>query len=210
MTTVNASQSGGVQRGEDEIILVERAQEGDSRAFEEIVARYEDRIYRFGYRMCGHPEDAQDVLQDTFLAALRHIGGYRGDGRFVNWLYKIASSACLKKRRRKKDEPMYPLSFEQETFDDGIPLDQLLASADPAPDEEAHRGQLRERIFEAVMELPEHYRIVVILRDFEHLSTQEVADALDLQVSATKVRLHRARLMLRKRLKEMSIGPPPM
>ena len=89
----------------EEGLLIDRAKGGDVAAFEQIVNRYEDRIYRFGYRMCGHREDARDVLQDTFLAALRHLDGYRGDGRFVNWLYKIASSACLKKRRKKKDEP---------------------------------------------------------------------------------------------------------
>lgn len=184
--------------------LVERARTGDVKALEEIVTRYEDRIYRFGYRMCGHDEDARDVLQDTFLAVLRHIGGYRGEGRFVNWLYKIASSACLKKRRRRKDEPDHPISLDDEGRDDGVPLVQRLASPIPTPDEEADREQLRRRLQEAVMRLPEHYRIVLILRDFEHRSTEEVADALGLQISATKVRLHRARLMMRKHLSDLA------
>jgi len=188
--------------------LVDRARGGDQRAFEEIVNRYEDRIYRFGYRMCGHDEDARDVLQDTFLAALRHLSGYRGEGRFVNWLYKIASSACLKKRRRRKDEPDHPVSLDDEGREDGVPLVQRLASPIPTPDEEAHREELRRALHTAVMRLPEHYRIVLVLRDFEHRSTEEVAEALGLQLSATKVRLHRARLMMRKHLAELSVAPP--
>ena len=188
--------------------LIERARGGDGKAFEEIVARYEDRIYRFGYRMCGHDEDARDVLQDTFLAALRHIGGYRGEGRFVNWLYKIASSACLKKRRRRKDEPGTPLSLEDEGPGEGVPLVQRLATPDPGPDEEAHRRELRARLQEAVLRLPEHYRVVLVLRDFEHRSTEEVAELLGLQLSATKVRLHRARLLMRKHLLAMDVLPP--
>lgn len=192
----------------EELALVERAQAGDPKAFEEIVNLYEDRIYRFGYRMCGHPEDARDVLQDTFLAALRHIDGFRGDGKLVNWLFKIASSACLKKRRKRKEEPEHPLSLEDYTPEGGVPLVQQLPSSDPTPYDEAHLGELRERLIQAVMSLPEHYRVVVILRDFEHQSTEEVAEALGLQISATKVRLHRARLMLRERLMSMSVEPP--
>lgn len=189
--------------------VLERAKAGDAKAFEEIVARYESRIYRFGYRMCGHPEDAQDVLQDTFLAALRHIGSYRGEGRFANWLYKIASSACLKKRRRRKDEPSHPLSLDAEEHgEDSLPLAQRLASPDPNPYEEAEREQLRAQLQAAVMQLPEHYRIVLVLRDFEHQSTAEVAEELGLNLSATKVRLHRARLMMRKYLTEMNVTPP--
>ena len=192
-------------REEDQ--LVQRAQAGDAKAFEEIVRRYEDRIYRFGFRMCGHAEDARDVLQDTFLAALLHLPGYRGDGRLVGWLFKIASSACLKKRRLKKDEPRHVLSLEGQIHEDGVPLVQLLPSSGPTPDEEAQREQLRRRLHAAVMELPEHYRIVVVLRDFEHMSTKEVAEMLELGISATKVRLHRARLMLRESLRKMSVEP---
>ena len=190
----------------DEERLVERAQAGEAGAFEEIVRRYEDRIYRFGYRMCGHREDARDVLQDTFLAALRHLPGYRGDGRLVGWLFKIASSACLKKRRKKKDEPSHFLSLEDRQREDGTPLVQLIRSPAPSPDEEAQREELRRRLHAAVMALPEHYRIVVVLRDFEHLSTKEVADTLGLTVTAAKVRLHRARLMLRETLKETRVA----
>jgi RNA polymerase sigma-70 factor, ECF subfamily len=192
--------SGESKAQEGEGALVERAQAGDIKAFEEILTRYEDQIYRFGFRMCGHIEDAREVLQDTFLAALRNIGGYRGEGQFVNWLYKIASSACLKKRRLKVDEPKHKLSLDQEGRDNGASLGAALPSDTPDPEEEAQRAQVRELLQEALLTLPEHYRAVVVLRDFEHRSTEEVADMLGLKISATKVRLHRARLMLRERL----------
>lgn len=203
------TESSSTPAGDEEVAkLIASAQTGDGRAFSKIVTRYEDRIYRFGYRMCGHPEDAREVLQDTFLAALRHIEGYRGDGRFVSWLYKIASSACLKKRRLKKGEPEHTLSLDVPVVEEGTPLSQLLPADEPTPYDEAHRSQLRDQIMDAVRELPEHYRIVLLLRDFEHQSTEEVAKALGLTETATKVRLHRARLMLRERLVADGVTPP--
>jgi RNA polymerase sigma-70 factor (ECF subfamily) len=166
-------------------------------AFEAFVEAYGDRVYRFGRRMCGDRDDAQDVLQDTLVAAYRALKTVEHPEALRSWLYRVASNACLMMRRRGRHEPARELSLEElmPRGEDG-PRFEIPDPAD-LPDSEAARAELVERVRDAIGDLPPPLRIVLVMRDMEGLSTQEVAAALELGESAVKMRLHRARLQLR-------------
>jgi len=179
---------------------VTRFKTGDRAAFDELMSRYEGRIFGFLQRMCGNGERAKDMVQETFLNAYRYLSGFRGDASFKTWLYRIASTSCLKSKRRRKAEPAQHLSL-----DDLIPSEdevkELTASGwYNAPDDQLLTQELSEHIDRSLMKLAEPYRIVFVLRDVEGLSAEEAAKALGISVPAVKSRLHRARLFLRKEL----------
>ncbi len=188
---------------EESLLIKEFVETGNDEAFKKLMSMYEPRILRFGARMCGHHEDAQDVVQDTLMSAFRYMGSFRGDGSFQSWLFKIASSACLKKRRKKKHEPKNELSLDQISEDraDKEPVSYL--DGLDAPLEQVEAKEMLRRLQAALLELPPIYRIVITLRDFEGMNNEAVAEILDISVSATKVRLHRARKMLKAKLGEI-------
>ena len=171
-------------------------------AFDEFVARFGGRLYAFGMKFCGEREDAKDVLQDTLLTAYRSMGGLEHAEAMTSWLYRVAANACLMKRRKGKFEPDREISLD--ALLPGPGEDARVQIPDPAalPHDDAVREETRKRVRKAIGDLPSAYRIVLVMRDMEQLSTQEVADALSLEISAVKMRLHRARLMVRKTLGE--------
>jgi RNA polymerase sigma-70 factor (ECF subfamily) len=190
----------------EEARLLERIRDDQPGAFESFVSLFEDRIYRFGVRMCGEREDARDVLQDTLLQAYKSLKTLKHPGALRSWLYRVAANACLMKRRKGKFEPEREVSLDDlGPREPGEPRTEI---PDPAalPDEALARSELRQTIQKAVAEVPPHYRIVLVMRDMEHLSTTEVAAALNLPETAVKMRLHRARLMVRQRLEATLSG----
>jgi RNA polymerase sigma-70 factor, ECF subfamily len=186
---------------DDDTELVQAINAGHTERFPELVKRYEQKLYNFGRRMCRDESDAEDLVQDTFLNVYRYLKDFRYETKFKNWLYRVAANTALKKRRRSKFalEPELPLEelVEREEAvapEDTpewarMPLDQLL--------NEELLGTLRQ----AIWSLPEKYRIVAILRDIEEFSTEDTAQILNLSPANVKVRLHRARLFLRDKLK---------
>jgi len=187
----------------DDAALIARFKDhGDRRAFEELLARYENRIFRFGFRMCGHREDAEDVVQDTFVSAFRYLKGFRGEASLSSWLMKIASSACLKKRRLKKNEPKVHAEFDETVATP--PLGDGAAGPEATPDSLVMSAETRAQFRQALDQLPQHYKIVLVLRDIEGMSVRETAEMLDLTESAVKVRLHRARAKLFNKFGEVS------
>ncbi|MDQ7006538.1 MAG: sigma-70 family RNA polymerase sigma factor [Acidobacteriota bacterium] len=187
----------------DDRQILERLRNDEPGAFDLFVDRFGDRIYGFGLRMCGEVEDARDVFQETLLQAYQKIGQLKHPEALKSWLYRVASNACLMKRRKGKFEPRRELSLDELMPSGREGLRVEIPDPGRLPDEEAASGELRELLREAIAELPEHYRIVLVLRDMEQLSTREVAEALDLAETAVKMRLHRARLMVRQRLEEL-------
>lgn len=175
--------------------LLELARSGDRNALETLLLRYQDKIYGYGMRMCGHAADAEDVAQDTLVAAARAIGDFRGEGAFASWLYQIARSFCVKKRRRSKFAPAHEESLQQnpERF-------QNLPDSSGGPDEHLRRRELVAALNQAIAALPNHFREVFLLRDVEGLSTEDTAKVLGLRVATVKTRLHRARLAIRNAL----------
>jgi RNA polymerase sigma-70 factor (ECF subfamily) len=178
--------------------FLKRLQEGDPLAFAQLVEENQGRIYNLALKMLNDPQEAEDVLQETFLSALKALPDFEGRSSLSTWLYRIASNASLMRLRKKRpdtvsmDEPL--------TLDDGESVPRQLADWSNLPEEELLSGETRRMMDEAISELPESLRIVFILRDIEGLSTAETGEVLDLSEGAVKTRLHRARLWLRERL----------
>jgi RNA polymerase sigma-70 factor (ECF subfamily) len=182
--------------------LVKAITSGDKSLFQNLVKKYERKLYNFGLKMCGETRDAEDMVQDTFLSAYRYLSDFRYEASFKNWLYRIASSACIKKKRKSKFSPQKELSLE-----DFIPEDKENAPDEipqwaSGPLEKILNEELSENIQSSILSLPEKYRIVLVLRDVEGFSTDETAQILNIKPASVKVRLHRARLFLKDKLKD--------
>ena len=185
---------------DDDLLAAARA--GDRRALGDLLERHQARVYRFGMRMCGEPEDAKDVLQETLFAAARNLPEFRGGSSVTTWLYAIARSFCVKKRRTSKFAPQGL---------DSLDADGVGEVADPrrSPHDEAAGQQLEARLAEAIGALEPMYREVLVLRDVEGLPAAEVAEVLGLSVEAVKSRLHRARVAVRERIAPFLGAPEP-
>ncbi len=184
--------------------LLEAARRGDARSLEALLERHQAQVYRFGMKMCRDPEDAQDVLQDTLLAMARGVRDFRGASSISTWLYTIARSFCIKKRRRSKFAPEPERSLET----DAAPETAELADPGRSPDEVLAAKQVRGALEQAIGALDPMYREVLLLRDVEGLSAAEVAEVLGIGVAAVKSRLHRARLSVRAQVAPL-LGIPP-
>ena len=177
--------------------LLERALAGDADAFGEIVRRWERRIYVLAYGILGREEEARDATQETFIAAFRSLGGFRGEARVSSWLHRIAVNQCITRQRRARTRPEN--SLEAETEGNGR---QFAAPAHASP---AHQAEGRERttaVRRAVAALPPELREVIVLKEFEELTFQEIADALGVPLSTVKSRLYTALKQLRLRLEK--------
>lgn len=195
---------------EDDEALAARAAAGDGPAFEVLVSRYQDRVYRLACRLTGNDGDANDVLQETFLAVHRGLPAFRADSRFSTWLYRIATNAALMLRRARARRPTESLDAYLPRFDDdgrhaAEPADLRAASR---ADELLDRRQLAEKARAGLERLPDIYRDAFVLRDLEELTTAEVADLLGIDAAAVRQRVHRARLMLRGFLSDL-VGVKP-
>lgn len=174
--------------------LVRRAQADDERAFGELVERYESKVYSLGIKMLRNPEDAEDVLQDTFLRAYRGLKSFKGNSTFSTWIYRITANSALM-RLRKKQLPTVSIEDADERE---APIN--IVDWAPGPVEQLLNEETRQAMNEAIESLPPEFGQVFVLRDVEGLSNAEVAEILDLSVAAVKSRLHRARLKVRNRL----------
>lgn len=189
----------------DERTLLEGIRADDPAAFDEFVRTFGDRIYGFGVRMCGEREDAKDVLQDTLLQAYRALKDLEHPEAMRSWVFTVAANACRMRRRRGKYEPEREVSLEELTPRGGVAPTEI-PDVRSLPDEAVLRDEVRDRVRAAIDALPEHYRMILVLRDIEHFTAPEVSKMLDLPISTIKMRLHRARLMLRDRLEGAFAG----
>jgi RNA polymerase sigma-70 factor (ECF subfamily) len=173
--------------------------------FDAIYREHADRLFAFGQKLCGHVEDAKDLVQETFLNAYRGLNDFRGDAKLSTWLYTIAARVCIRKRRRKKDAPDRELSLEEflPTEEGEFRLQPIAEGLDP--EQALQNKELRDALEGAIQALPKHYRLVLVLRDMEGLSAKEVGGIMGLNERAVKSRLHRARLFVRQRLSQKGI-----
>jgi RNA polymerase sigma-70 factor, ECF subfamily len=177
--------------------LVTSAQHSDTRAFDELVRRYQDKVYRLAFKILRNEDDAAEALQDAFLSAYRGLGNFKAESTFSTWLFRITTNASLMKYRKRRDNVV---SLEQsQNPSDGAEALQL-PDWSTQPLDELLDSETREVMEEGKAQLDEDLRTVFTLRDEEGLSNAEVAEILDLSVAAVKSRLHRARLRLRDRL----------
>jgi RNA polymerase sigma-70 factor (ECF subfamily) len=186
------------QTGVDEAVLVAQAREGDTHAFGELVRRYETKIFRLAQHITQNREDAEDVLQETFLKAYEHLDQFQGNSKFYTWVVRIAVNQALMKLRRRKTDKSVSLDETIDTGEDTIVRE--IAAWDENPEERFSREELGDVLETAIDGLEPPYRSVFALRDIEGLSTEETAEALGLSVPAVKSRLLRARLQLREKL----------
>ena len=182
----------------DETPLVAKAREGDARAFGELVRKYEGKIFRLAQHVTQNREDAEDVLQETFLKAYEHLDQFQGNSKFYTWIVRIAVNQALMKLRRRKTDKSVSLDEAIDTGEDTVVRE--IAAWDPDPEQRYTQEELRGILDSAVQSLAPPYRSVFVLRDVEDLSTEETAEALNLSVPAVKSRLLRARLQLREKL----------
>jgi len=185
---------------EQDAALLEGIRRDDPAAFEQFVQRYGERIFGFGVRVCGEREDARDVLQDTLLQAYRSLKKLEEPRALRSWLYRVVSNACLMKRRKRAGEPDRQLSLDELMPRGRGEAEISIPDASDLPDRTVERSQVQQVVRDAIRTLSPDYRIVLVLRDMEQLSTRETADALELPESTVKMRLHRARLAVRKAL----------
>jgi RNA polymerase sigma-70 factor (ECF subfamily) len=182
----------------DEAGLVAQAQQGGVEAFTELVNRYEGNIYRLARHITQNPEDAEDVLQETFLKAYEHLTDFQGNSKFYTWLVRIAVNQSLMKLRKRKSDASVSLDDPFDTGEES--LTREIAVWDPNPEQTYSREEIRTILEKAVEALPPTFRAVFALRDIEELSTEETAALLNLSIPAVKSRLLRARLRLREKL----------
>lgn len=186
--------------GSDEATLVSQARSGSPAAIEQLVGRYEPRLFRLAQNITGNHEDAEECVQNAFVKAFQNLVSFRGDSRFYTWLVRIAVNEGLMKIRRRR---FTELSIDA-ALNDGKDEDELipyqLKDWGPNPEESYSQEELRRILETAITELDPAYRVVFGLRDIEGFSTEETAQTLALSIAAVKTRLRRARLWLRNSL----------
>jgi RNA polymerase sigma-70 factor, ECF subfamily len=171
--------------------LLNRLRAGEARAFEELVTTYQHRVFGVAVRMLGSPTEAEEVAQETFLRAHRALADFRGDAKLSTWLYAIASRLCLN-RLASGEGRISRARMEG--------LDRLPAGEGGEPGADLERSERETALHRAIAELPEERRIVVVLRDLEGLTYDEIASTLSLELGTVRSRLHRARLDLKEKL----------
>lgn len=190
----------------DDQVLVSRTLAGETHCFEELFRRYSDRVYGISLGMVRSEAEAQDVVQETFLSAFRKLDTYRAESPFRGWLFRIASNASLMRLRTRRRRPEVSLELSGPSFDDDGRHERPIQDLRPLASKTLEDQELGERLHQSIDALPQKYRSVLILADFDHRSMKEIGEQLDLSVPAVKTRLHRARLSIRQDLEAYLAG----
>ena len=178
---------------EQEAQIVQRVLQGDVNAFEKLVLEYEKSVYAITQRMTGNAEDAADMTQETFIKAYNSLSSFRGDSKFSVWLYRIATNVCLDFLRSRSRKPTVSLSVED---DDGEEVELDIADESQSPERLLERGLTRDAVRRGLDALSPEYRQILLLREIQGLSYEEIADVLTLEVGTVKSRIFRARKRL--------------
>jgi RNA polymerase sigma-70 factor, ECF subfamily len=178
---------------------VELLQGGDEASVEQALALLQNTVFSFSMRVCGQREDAEDTMQEVLLKSVPHLPRFDSPKALLVWLYKVAKNRCLMSRRKSRFAPAHELSL-QELMPDRNELEQLTSDGRINPEAFAIRSEEASKLRDAVQKLPPHYRIVLVLRDMEGLTDDEVAEITGVRPGTVRVRLHRARLFVRKEL----------
>jgi RNA polymerase sigma-70 factor (ECF subfamily) len=189
----------------DDLTLVQRFRQGDMESFSLLVAKYQDRIYNMLLRMCGKPADAEELAQEAFLRAMERIGQFQGRSKFYTWLFRIAANLAISHKRRGGRIKFHSLSGPQDgdsSAGDAI-TSPLAAKRQIGPQESAVAAETHQRVMDALGELDDEFRLVIVLRDIEEMDYAQVADVMNVPLGTVKSRLHRARMMVRDRLKDL-------
>lgn len=181
--------------------LMSQAATGNFAAFQELTTRFQSRVFRVAIRIVGQQQDAEDVTQQTFLSLIEHVDSFRGESSVATWILRIATNHALKVLRKRRGLPTvaWEESADEENYST-LPHPEFIARWSATPETLVQQAEVREQIESALTTLDEKYRVVFVLRDIEGLSVRETAESLELTEAAVKVRLLRARLMMREQL----------
>jgi RNA polymerase sigma-70 factor, ECF subfamily len=179
--------------------VVQLIQRKDSKSLEEALALLQKTVFSFSIKVCGQRQDAEDTMQEVLLKSVPNLPKFNNPKALMVWLYKVAKNRCLMSRRKSKFAPKEDLSLE-ELMPDRRELQKLWGSPDGTPETSLLRRENAKRLREAVQRLPAEYRLILVLRDMEELSDADVAEITGLRLGTIRVRLHRARLFVRKEL----------
>jgi RNA polymerase sigma-70 factor, ECF subfamily len=196
----------------DDRTLLARTVSGDAGALEALMSRHSDRVYRLAYGIARNHADAEEIVQDVFLTLVRKGASFEGHAALTTWMYRVTTNAALNRRRGKRRELEVPLEDHLPTFREDGHRDgdrsYVLADWSAMPEERLASAEVRKLLEEGLEALPDHYRAVLILRDVEELSNEEVARIVDDTLASVKSRLHRARMALREQLTRRLGGWP--
>jgi len=182
----------------NDISLVKLFNRGSLAAFEELMNRYQSRVFNMAMRLTRNQEDAEEVLQDVFNTLYRKLAGFEGKSQFSSWLYRIVVNAAFMKLRKRKQNKA--LNYEDLSPNYAQACIDRHSMKKYSVDVISYQGEIREHLTNAINKLPPQYRAVFVLRDIDGLSNQDVSDTLGVSLAAVKSRLHRSRMMLRKKL----------
>ena len=182
---------------EEELRLVKCAAGGDEGAFEKLVIENEKLIYNVALKITGNPDDAEDVAQEAFIKAYRNLGSFRGESRFSGWLYRLCYNAAMDHIRKTRDPNLRSL-----TNDDGSDAELDVSDPAPTPEESAERKETQRIVREAVNQLDDDKREILIMREFSGMSYTNIADALGIEEGTVKSRISRARASLAEILRQ--------
>jgi RNA polymerase sigma-70 factor (ECF subfamily) len=182
--------------------LVEQFLQGNMSAFEELVIRYEQKVFQLAFRLSGNPDDASDLAQEAFLKVYKSLEQWRGKATFSTWLYRIVTNTFLDDMRKRKRRPLVALSLDASIpTEDGEVLREF-PSTDPSPEQEYLQRELQQIVLTALSELAPDHRVVLALRDIQGHTYEEIAQITQLNIGTVKSRISRARAAMRKKLLE--------
>lgn len=182
--------------GENEKDLVDRARMGDVEAFEKLIEGCQKKVFNIAYKMIGNYDDANELAQEVFLKAFRSIKKFKGDSLFSTWIYKVTANVCLDEIRRRKKRRVYSLDDDMELNDGEVK--RQIPDNSPTPDLEVESNEIKNAVNKSIQELPDDYKSVIILRDIQGFSYEEISKIVNCPEGTVKSRINRARQALRK------------
>jgi len=201
---VNAEGQGGPALAFEDAVLLKRCRDGEMGGFAVLIRKYQDRLYNAILKMCGNPDDAEELCQEAFVKALENLGTFRQDSGFYTWLFRIGMNLTISRRRKGGRVKFH--SLDPGGRDDEPPQrlrDALADRAQRDPAEEAAQKDVNRRVMEALAEVEDDFRAVVVLRDIEEMSYKQISRVLGTPVGTVKSRLYRARCMLKESLESL-------
>lgn len=184
----------------EERALIDRCKRGDRNAFDELIRRYERKVYNFAFRLTHNHNDAEDIAAEVFVRIYTSIGKFRGDASFVTWLYRVVTNIYLDACKRKRARPQQ--SLEEMVESEGSSLQRQVEDPAPSPELVAVSNERTDLLRAAIASLPEYQRVMIVMYHQEERSYEEIAASMDMPVGTVKSRLNRARLALRERLEQ--------
>lgn len=182
-----------------EKLLLQKARQGDVEAFEKLIEAYQKKVFNIALRMLGNYDDAGDITQEVFIKAFRAIKDFREQAMFSTWIYKIATNSCLDELRKRKNKVL--VSIDEDLKLDEGDLKKQIEDDKPTPDIEVERNEVKKIVNDAINELSEEHRIVIVLRDIQGFSYEEIAEITKSPPGTVKSRINRARRALKEKLK---------